>query len=120
DVAKLVDARDLKSLDLWSYGFDSRRPHHGFRTRGAYQKPDAGFPNLQATRVQEKSSVESFFRALTVAGSIGPQASKNCSNCLRAPSSFQARSRLMMASSSAAASSRRFWALRRIAKSNRA
>ena len=27
DVAKLVDARDLKSLDLWSYGFDPRRPH---------------------------------------------------------------------------------------------
>lgn len=28
DVAELVDARDLKSLGLWSYGFDPRRPHH--------------------------------------------------------------------------------------------
>lgn len=35
DVAKLVDARDLKSLDLRSYGFDSRRPHHSFRQGGA-------------------------------------------------------------------------------------
>ncbi len=28
DVAKLVDARDLKSLGLRLYGFDPRRPHH--------------------------------------------------------------------------------------------
>ena len=28
DVAKLVDARDLKSLGLCPYGFDPRRPHH--------------------------------------------------------------------------------------------
>ncbi len=28
DVAKLVDAADLKSADLRSYGFDPRRPHH--------------------------------------------------------------------------------------------
>jgi hypothetical protein len=75
----------------------------------------ASFP-----RLQEKSGAESFRRALIVAGSTAPQASKNCSNYLRAPSSFQARSRLMISMSSAAASSRRFWALRRMAKSNRA
>lgn len=28
DMAKLVDARDLKSLGLWPCGFDPRRPHH--------------------------------------------------------------------------------------------
>ena len=28
DVAKPVDARDLKSLGLWLCGFDPRRPHH--------------------------------------------------------------------------------------------
>src|ERR687893_2947616 len=28
DVAKLVDARDLKSLGLCPCGFDPRRPHH--------------------------------------------------------------------------------------------
>src|ERR1700730_389073 len=70
--------------------------------------------------IQEKSSTESFRRALIVAGSTAPQASKNCSNCLRAPSSFQARSCLMISMSSAAAASRRPSALRRMAKSNRA
>lgn len=28
DVAKSVDAADLKSADHWSCGFKSRRPHH--------------------------------------------------------------------------------------------
>ncbi len=31
DVAKRVDARDLKSLGLCSYGFDPRRPHHSLQ-----------------------------------------------------------------------------------------
>jgi hypothetical protein len=33
-------------------------------------------------------------RPETVASSVGPQASKNCTSCLRAPSSFHLRSRL--------------------------
>ena len=52
--------------------------------------------------------------------SIGPQASKNCSSCLRAPSSFQARSALMMAIRWSTASSRRSWALSASARSKRA
>ena len=34
DVAESVDARDLKSCDLWSCGFESRRPHHPRYTTG--------------------------------------------------------------------------------------
>src|SRR5579885_2737756 len=69
---------------------------------------------------QENSSDESLRLVLTVAGSAGPQASKNCKSCLRAPSSCQVRSRLMISISSPAASCRLPWALRRIARSNRA
>ncbi len=43
DVAELVDARDLKSLDLRSYGFDSRRPHQ--------QHSDRQSPNPRSLRI---------------------------------------------------------------------
>ena len=42
----------------------------------------------------------------TAAGSIRPQASKNCTSCLRAASSFHLRSRLMISSRRSAAASR--------------
>ena len=42
----------------------------------------------------------------TVMSSFGPQASKNCTSCLRAASSFQARSRRTISSSCSIASSR--------------
>ena len=37
---------------------------------------------------------DSRLRPSTVASSVGPQASNNCTSCLRAPSSFHLRSRL--------------------------
>ena len=37
-------------------------------------------------------------RPATVASSVGPQASNSCTSCLRAPSSFQLRSRLTISS----------------------
>ena len=58
-----------------------------FRLGGAMHAVGDQFPPSQ-----EKSSAESLRLAATVAGSISPQASKNCSNCLRAPSSFQTQS----------------------------
>jgi hypothetical protein len=54
----------------------------------------------------ENSSEESLRRAMSVASSVMPHASKNCSNCVRAASSFQPRSALMMASRLSAASVR--------------
>ena len=37
-VVKLVDTRDLKSLGLWLYGFDSRPGHH-FSVSGSQKYP---------------------------------------------------------------------------------
>src|SRR6185369_15937728 len=47
----------------------------------------------------ENRTVDSRLRPSTVASSVGPQASKNCTSCLRAPSSFHFRSRLTISSS---------------------
>ena len=43
----------------------------------------------------ENSALESRRRPSSVAGSFGPHASKNCTSCLRAASSFHLRSRRM-------------------------
>src|SRR5690606_37742304 len=71
---------------LWQIGRASRTLRHGLS--------------------QENSAVERRRRPLSVAGSLTPQTSKNSMSFLRAPSSSQARSRLMMATSASAASRR--------------
>src|ERR1700744_5268148 len=57
---------------------------------------------LYANRIDD-----SRLRPAIVASSVGPQASKNCTSCLRAPSSFHLRSRLTMLIKFSSASDRR-------------
>src|SRR5262249_18137246 len=73
----------------------------------------------QAAR-QENKIDDSRLRPLTVASSVGPQASKNWTSCLRAPSSFHLRSRLTISSRLSTASWRRPLAFNATARSKRA
>lgn len=59
DVAKSVDAADLKSADHWSCGFKSRRPHHtpdkifffaSLRFPGVWKDFMPNFPGFQHGR----------------------------------------------------------------------
>src|ERR1700733_7328960 len=74
---------------------------------------------LLAVRGQNQTA-DSLRRAATDAGSIRPQASNSCNNCLRAASSFHLRSRRMISSSWSAAPSRCSFADSAIARSKRA
>lgn len=62
-----------------------------FARRSRARRPDG-------RSVQRNSSEDSLRRPAMVASSIGPQASKNWTSCLRAPSSFQLRSRRKISS----------------------
>ncbi len=63
-------------------------------------------PGRESLTRYENRIVDSRLRPSTVASSVGPQASKNCTSCLRAPSSFHLRSRLTISSSCCVASVR--------------
>src|SRR5271168_5354743 len=84
-----------------------------------FEKPVSA-SRLFGIMLYENRIVDNRFRPSTVASSVGPHASKNCTSCLRAPSSFHLRSRLTISSSRLVASVRSPLALSAMARSNRA
>ena len=84
------------------------------RHRGSPTSAAAGWPDQFPARCLTRTGwTTAACGPSTVASSVGPQASKNCTSCLRAPSSFHLRSRRTISIRLSTASWRRFLAVHR-------